>query len=36
MNRECVGCLDYKTHEVALPDGKVLIIFSVSTLKFTK
>ncbi|XP_076748475.1 beta-galactosidase-1-like protein 2 isoform X1 [Maylandia zebra] len=22
VNRECVGCLDYKTHEVALPDGK--------------
>uniref|UniRef100_A0AAX7US39 Beta-galactosidase n=1 Tax=Astatotilapia calliptera TaxID=8154 RepID=A0AAX7US39_ASTCA len=29
VNRECVGCLDYKTHEVALPDGKVTLSFLV-------
>uniref|UniRef100_A0A669E397 Si:dkey-224e22.2 n=1 Tax=Oreochromis niloticus TaxID=8128 RepID=A0A669E397_ORENI len=29
VNRECVGCLDYKTHEVAIPDGKVTLSFLV-------
>uniref|UniRef100_A0A669B4J8 Si:dkey-224e22.2 n=1 Tax=Oreochromis niloticus TaxID=8128 RepID=A0A669B4J8_ORENI len=26
---ECVGCLDYKTHEVAIPDGKRTLSFLV-------
>lgn len=27
VDRQCVGCLDYKTQELALPDGKVLPVF---------
>lgn len=32
VDRQCVGSLDYKTHELKLPDGKVLIFFSLPLL----